>query len=737
MRKLFILGVVTLLSYTFVLAQNKSLGVGVASPNANAALHVESPTSNQGIIIPRLSTAQRSSFSAALSGTDIGLIVFDTDLRALAIWNGSAWDIGSKVGQPITATSASTTGNAGTFTITNALNNEVAINGTTTGTGHAAYLEVNNPANSNAALFVGTNGTGNAITANGIVQANAFVGDGSALTNLPAGGLALPYVGSNSSTASAFDITSIGDGNASSFTVNNVASNARSIYAATNGTGPALDIEKAGTGMAASIKQINPANTNTAVIIDNDGLGDALSVQNNNVGNNQVVLFARNFGSGAVANLSTNNTSNTNPAILSSTNGLGPVMSMTVNNAGNTVAGLTITHNGTGNGITTNAPIQASSFIGDGSALTNLPASGWGLGGNSGTTPGTDYIGTSDAQDVVFKTNNAEAVRILSSGQVGIGSTPVSAKLDVSSSNTTIGIHAATSAPSGVQNRGLQADASGSTAQNIGVYGTGFIDGSNGAIGVYGEAIGNGISDAFGLYGVTNNFTATTGKTYGVYASAENGSTNWAGYFNSGNVHIKNALSVGATDGTFGTTGQVLTSQGSGAAPTWSPLLPYTINTPSGGTLLDVTNSSGGMAASFASANGSQSLYVLNTGTGRAGMFNGSPSAEGVLTSQSGGAGAALSLFHLANGLAIDVQSGGVRVSNTSIVAPISVTTKVVLYTVTAGSDAVVLPSAQVGEMCWVYNRGGNNTVNVNSDIITNGTIRQFIYTVDGWTIVN
>lgn len=686
MRKLFILGVATLLSYTFVLAQNKSLGVGVASPNANAALHVESPTSNQGIIIPRLSTAQRSSFSAALSGTDIGLIVFDTDLRALAIWNGSAWDIGSKVGQPITATSASTTGNAGTFTITNALNNEVAINGTTTGTGHAAYLEVNNPANSNAALFVGTNGTGNAITANGTIQASAFVGDGSALTNVPSFGL--PYTQSQSDGGTLFSVENTSTGAAASFS-------------------------NAGTGVAGDFYIPNAASNNHAVL-------------------------ANTMGTGSAGYFRADNATSISPAInATTTSPTGMAAYFGNEDIAATTPVVQIDQAGTGNALTATGAIQATSFIGDGSGLTNLPASGWGLGGNTGTTPGTDFIGTSDAQDVVFKTNNAEAVRILSSGQVGIGSTPVSAKLDVSSSNTTIGIHAATSAPSGVQNRGLQADASGSTAQNIGVYGTGFIDGSNGAIGVYGEAIGNGISDAFGLYGVTNNFTATTGKTYGVYASAENGSTNWAGYFNSGNVHIKNALSVGATDGTFGTTGQVLTSQGSGAAPTWSPLLPYTINTPSGGTLLDVTNSSGGMAASFASANGSQSLYVLNTGTGRAGMFNGSPSSEGVLTSQSGGAGAALSLFHLANGLAIDIQSGGLRLSNTAVVAPATITTRVALYRVT-GSGNINLPSAQVGETCWGSNEtGASITINGGPTFVAANAIRQFIFIGSGWTIVN
>ena len=40
-------------------AQNKTLGVGTATPNPNAALDVVSPTNNQGLLVPRLTTAQR------------------------------------------------------------------------------------------------------------------------------------------------------------------------------------------------------------------------------------------------------------------------------------------------------------------------------------------------------------------------------------------------------------------------------------------------------------------------------------------------------------------------------------------------------------------------------------------------------------------------------------------------------------------------------------------------------
>lgn len=51
----------------------------------------------------------------------------------------------------------------------------------------------------------------------------------------------------------------------------------------------------------------------------------------------------------------------------------------------------------------------------------------WCLVGNSGTTAGTNYVGTFDFEPLVFKTFNTEWMRILTSGNVGIGlSTPAS-----------------------------------------------------------------------------------------------------------------------------------------------------------------------------------------------------------------------------------------------------------------------------------------------------------------------
>ncbi|HET6401847.1 MAG TPA: hypothetical protein VFH95_10655, partial [Candidatus Kapabacteria bacterium] len=71
--------------------------------------------------------------------------------------------------------------------------------------------------------------------------------------------------------------------------------------------------------------------------------------------------------------------------------------------------------------------------------------SGWGLWGNSGTTPGTNFLGTTDNKDLVIKTNATEALRVTSAGAIGIGTTTPSEKLNVSNGNFLLSHTGATS----------------------------------------------------------------------------------------------------------------------------------------------------------------------------------------------------------------------------------------------------------------------------------------------------
>ena len=99
-------------------------------------------------------------------------------------------------------------------------------------------------------------------------------------------------------------------------------------------------------------------------------------------------------------------------------------------------------------GIGTNAPTSKLTVAGviqstnggfkfpDGTTQTTASVAGpngWGLGGNAGTSAGTNFVGTTDNQALVFKTNNAERLRIDAGGNVGIGTaSPLAGfKLDV------------------------------------------------------------------------------------------------------------------------------------------------------------------------------------------------------------------------------------------------------------------------------------------------------------------
>jgi hypothetical protein len=69
------------------------VGIGTTTPNPNAVLHLTSPGNNQGFLVPRLTTAQRTAaaFVSSLGVTEAGLLVFDSNDSKFYYWSGSAW----------------------------------------------------------------------------------------------------------------------------------------------------------------------------------------------------------------------------------------------------------------------------------------------------------------------------------------------------------------------------------------------------------------------------------------------------------------------------------------------------------------------------------------------------------------------------------------------------------------------------------------------------------------------
>lgn len=105
----------------------------------------------------------------------------------------------------------------------------------------------------------------------------------------------------------------------------------------------------------------------------------------------------------------------------------------------------------------------------------------------------------------------------------------------------------------------LQMDIIGTTDTQVGLGARAF--GSTGSFGQYavvGQASMNS-NTAGEIMG--GNFTAynslTSGTAYGIYARAYGATTNWAGYFDNGNVYVANELQVGANKFTVNSTGQI------------------------------------------------------------------------------------------------------------------------------------------------------------------------------------
>lgn len=62
-----------------------------------------------------------------------------------------------------------------------------------------------------------------------------------------------------------------------------------------------------------------------------------------------------------------------------------------------------------------------------------MAGDGWLLAGNAQTDPSTEFLGTTDAQPLVIRTNDAEAVRVDADASVGIGTAAPAGRLHVTS----------------------------------------------------------------------------------------------------------------------------------------------------------------------------------------------------------------------------------------------------------------------------------------------------------------
>ncbi|MDI1354624.1 MAG: tail fiber domain-containing protein, partial [bacterium] len=267
-----------------------------------------------------------------------------------------------------------------------------------------------------------------------------------------------------------------------------------------------------------------------------------------------------------------------------------------------------------------------------GNTITSGPASNsislslitntlWSTVGNAGTSPATNFIGTTDAQDLVVKTSGTEQMRVTTAGKVGIGSNAPSENLQVETGgNTAVSILGSSSS---VANIGFGLTGGNHTMGNIrynnsnnsfnlwtnntanrlvidnaGLVGIGLatptyplhVNGDVKANYLHGDVINDaGTLQSLRLRGNgsvlfvadDNNDDVSSGFTW--YNNGEAALNIQMLLDNSGNLGIGNALPTQRVDITGnlkfsgalmpnnlpGTSGYILTSAGAGVAPTW------------------------------------------------------------------------------------------------------------------------------------------------------------------------
>lgn len=200
--------------------------------------------------------------------------------------------------------------------------------------------------------------------------------------------------------------------------------------------------------------------------------------------------------------------------------------------------------------------------------VTNDSNAQWSITGNAGTTS-VNFLGTTDAQPIRFKTQNTQHMVIDASGRIGIGVTNPAYKLDIanasivrtlnfsnttSSVSTTYGGYASSTNAGTGDAVGLFGIGKGTGGINYGIYGSASDGTTN--YGVYGKittstttpiGIGTyGISTGTGTtnYGMLANAGGAATTNYGIYATATGGTTNWAGYFVQ-NTYFGGAMGIG------------------------------------------------------------------------------------------------------------------------------------------------------------------------------------------------
>lgn len=411
MRKFLLACLFLLLTcYGAIFAQNKTLGVGVATPNPNAALHVESPTNNQGFILPRLTTTQRQAMSSLLTIADKGLMLYDTDRSSLFIWDGVSWKSSSE------------------FSVADTMSTSSVINVLNKGLGNAGKFKNDNRRSKAVVLWAETN-SDSALSAP-VYGLNSGTGDVAASFRIANSANKFPALYSES----------LGSGGVARFINNGTGSS--TVFSQVNKTGHAYWAQHEGTsGYAAILQSVNESNPTPAVFVEAVGTGHSLFVQKSLDASTGNVIFSEHYGtSGHAGQFIVHNTMNPSPAILSSSKGTGPGIQAENNGSADGIAALFFTTDPAN----TYPAIQASTAgIGPGLRVMQTTGPGTGIDINmqnatssaQGLGVGMDGLGSAASFVVNNSASNASAVFL---NNIGLGDGGFFQLDNASSTNTAV-----------------------------------------------------------------------------------------------------------------------------------------------------------------------------------------------------------------------------------------------------------------------------------------------------------
>jgi trimeric autotransporter adhesin len=651
-------------------AQNKTLGVGVTTPNPNAALHVESPTVNQGFIMPRLTTAQRTAtgFTSALDADDDGLMVYDTDEKTVFVWDGTAWK----------TTASGADGGPGKFVVNNVNSTEpglwvetnsnqplsTPIYGLNTGTGDpAGVFRINNAASTVSALYGETNGTGPAVFGNqlGLGRGGQF------------------QIQNTANSQAALRAFTDGTGYSGFFTVNNASNQSAAIYATTNGTVGATAYQSAailgetstafsavtgrvGSGQSNGVSGLSDSSDpgSYAILGSNSGAGPAGMFMITNASNTTTAFESATFGTGGAGKFVVNNVNSVAPALWAETNsnqplsapiyglntGTGDVAgSFRINNTSNNFPAIYAESNGTGRtatfrklGTTGSSPaVYVQSMGGHGIWADHNSTSGYAAiiqtinTGNTNAGLYAESIGNGPSIWALKSTSAVGGNAFTAENQIATGS---AANFNITDpTNTDAAIYTTT----GGTGAAIQAQTSTGFAAVFGIR-----DGSS-----------NGNAAIFDITNASNTYPSLQANTSGSGSAANfqvmnasNGAqavfvqTNGLGH--ASQYVINNAsntnVAVAAETNGLGRAGMFYISNGSNSSPA---LQGRTVGVGSGVSGLTTGTGSAGTFDINNSGNSNDALFAATDGTGNSMKLNHTGASGSIAVFQSGGSNVA------------------------------------------------------------------------------------------------